>query len=58
MLAPRGEGYIIENPFLGCVERGVLEQALFELAASDVGGSSHDVEVPLDDVELTESGAA
>ena len=56
MLAPRGEGYIVENLFQGYVERGVLEQALFDLVASDVGGNSSDVEVLLDPVELTESG--
>jgi hypothetical protein len=56
MLAPRGEGYVIENLFQGYVERGVLDQALFDLAASDFGGNSSDVEVLLDRVELTESG--
>lgn len=56
MLAPRGEGYVIENLYQGYVERGVLDQALFDLAASDVGGNSSDVEVLLDRVELTESG--
>ena len=56
MLAPRSEGYIVENLFQGYVERGVLEQALFDLVASDVGGNSSDVEVLLDPVELTESG--
>jgi len=35
MLAPREE-YIVENLFQGYVERGVLEQALFDLVASDV----------------------
>jgi hypothetical protein len=54
--SPRGEGYIVENLFQGYVERGVLEQALFDLVASDVGGNSSDVEVLLDPVELTESG--
>ncbi len=39
MLAPRGEGYIVENLFQGYVERGVLEQALFDLVASDVGAT-------------------
>ncbi len=38
MLAPRGEGYIVENLFQGYVERGVLEQALFDLVTSYVGG--------------------
>jgi hypothetical protein len=56
MLAPRGEGYVIENLYQGYVERGVLDQALFDLAASDVGGNSSDVQVLLDRVELTESG--
>ena len=35
----RGEGYIVENLFQGYVERGVLEQALFDLVASDVGAT-------------------
>ena len=56
MLAPRGKGYIVENLFQGYVERGVLEQALFDLVASDVGGNSSDVEVLLDPIEPTESG--
>jgi len=54
--SPRGEGYIVENLFQGYVERGVLEQALFDLVASDVGGNLSYVEVLLDPVELTESG--
>ena len=33
-----------------------MEQALFDLVASDVGGNSSDVEVLIDPVELTESG--
>jgi hypothetical protein len=57
MLAPRGEGCVIENLFQGYVERSALDQALFDLAASDVGGNSSNVEVLLDRVELTESGA-
>jgi hypothetical protein len=56
MLAPRGEGYVIENLFQGYVEQCVLDQALFDLAASDLGGNSSDVEVLLERVELTESG--
>jgi hypothetical protein len=58
MLAPRGEGYVIENLFQGYVERGVLKQAHFDLATSDVRGNSSDVEVLLDRVERTESGGA
>ena len=56
MLAPHGEGYIVINLFQGYVERGVFEQALFDLVASDVGGNSSDVEVLFGPGELTESG--
>ena len=35
-----------------------MDQAPFDLATSDVGGNSSDVEVLLDRVELTESGGA
>jgi hypothetical protein len=58
MLAPRGEGYVIENLFQGYVERGVLDQALFDLTNTDVRGNSSDVDVILDRVELTESGSS
>jgi Lamin Tail Domain len=56
MLAPRGDTYIIENLFQGYVDRGVLDQALFDLTRSDVGGNSSDIDVILDRVELTERG--
>jgi hypothetical protein len=56
MLAPRGDQYVIENLFQGYVERGVLNQALFDLTRNDAGGNSSDVDVSLDRVELTESG--
>jgi hypothetical protein len=56
MLAPRGEGYVIENLFQGYVERGVLDQALFDLTSVDVRGNSSDIDVTLGRVELTESG--
>ena len=56
MLAPRGEEYVVENLFQGYVERGVLDQALFDLASADVGGNSSDADLTLDRVELTESG--
>ena len=35
-----------------------MDQAPFDLATSDVGGNSSDVELLLDRVELTESGGA
>jgi hypothetical protein len=56
MLAPRGEGYVVENLYQGYVDRGVLDQALFDLTRSGVGGNSSDIDVVLDRVELTESG--
>ncbi len=56
MLAPRGEEYIVENLFQGYVERGVLDQALFDLTSTDVQGNASDIDVILDRVELTESG--
>lgn len=56
MLAPRGQGYVVENLFQGYVDRGVLEQALFDLTRSDVGGNSSDIDVVLDRIELTETG--
>jgi hypothetical protein len=56
MLAPRGEQYVIENLFQGYVEEGVLSQALFDLSNTDVQGNSSDVELELDQIELTESG--
>jgi hypothetical protein len=39
MLAPRSEGYVIENLFQEYVERGVLDQALCDHAASDIGAT-------------------
>ena len=56
MLAPRGDRYVIENLFQGYVERGVLNQALFDLTRNDTGGNSSDIDVGLDRVELAESG--
>ncbi len=38
MLAPREDGYVIEKLFQGYVEQGVLDQALFDLSRTDVGG--------------------
>ncbi len=56
MLAPREEEYVIENLFQGYVEQGVLDQALFDLSRTDVGGNSSDVAVDLEGLELTETG--
>ncbi len=56
MLAPRGNEYVVENLFQGYVERGVLDQALFDLTSVDVRGNSSDTDVVLDQIELTERG--
>jgi len=40
MLAPRGDEYLIKNRFQGYVERGVLDQALFDLTNVDVRGGT------------------
>ncbi len=56
MLAPREEEYVIENLFQGYVEQGVLDQALFDLSRTDVGGNSSDVALDLEGLELTETG--
>ncbi len=56
MLAPRGDEYVVENLFQGYIDRGVLDQALFDLTNVDVRGNSSDTDVTLDQIELTESG--
>lgn len=56
MMAPREEGYVIENLFQGYVEQGVLDQALFDLSRTEVGGNSSDVALDLEGLELTETG--
>lgn len=59
MMAPRlegGEGYRIESLFQGYSERGVLDQALFDLTNNPAGGETSDVDLALGGVELTESG--
>ena len=56
MMAPREEEYVIENLFQGYVEQEVLDQALFDLARTDVGGNSSDVALDLEGLELTETG--
>ena len=56
MLAPREEEYVIENLFQGYVEQGVLDQALFDLSRTDVGGNSSDVALDLEGLELSQTG--
>lgn len=56
MLAPAGEQYMITNLYQGYVERGVLDQALFDLTSIEVASNTSDTDVELETVELTESG--
>lgn len=55
-LAPRDDGYVIENLFQGYVPQTVLNQALFDLSSADAEGNTSDVAVDLSRIELTESG--
>jgi len=56
-LTPSGDGYIIENLFQGYIPRPVVSQALFDLAADGgVEGNTSDVDVVIDQFELTEDG--
>jgi hypothetical protein len=56
MLAPSGEPYVITNLFQGYVPRPVLSQALFDLSAVQVESNTSDVDVVLEQIELTETG--
>ena len=56
MLAPSGEQYVITNLFQGYVPRAVLSQALFDLSAVQVEDNTSDVDVTLEQIELTQTG--
>lgn len=56
MLAPSGEGYVITNLFQGYTPEPVLSQALFDLAAVEVEDNTSDVNVNIENVQLTEDG--
>ena len=57
-LAPQDAGYSIENLFQGYIPRPVVKQALFDLSsAGDAQGNTSDVDVVIDQFELTEDGA-
>ena len=56
MLAPSGDEYVITNLFQGYVPRPVLSQALFDLSAVQVETNTSDVDVVLEQIELTETG--
>jgi hypothetical protein len=56
MLAPSGDQYVITNLFQGYVPRAVLSQALFDLSAVEVESNTSDLDVVLEQIELTETG--
>jgi len=56
MLAPSGDEYVITNLFQGYVPRPVLSQALFDLSAIQVEDNTSDVDVTLEQIELTDTG--
>ncbi len=56
MLAPSGEQYVITNLFQGYVPQPVLSQALFDLSAVQVEDNTSDVDVTLEQIELTQTG--
>jgi hypothetical protein len=56
MLAPSGDKYVITNLFQGYVPRPVLNQALFDLSAVQVEDNTSDIDVVLQQIELTETG--
>ncbi len=56
MLAPSGDGYVITNLFQGYVPSPVLSQALFDLSAIPVEDNTSDVDVVIEQIELTQTG--
>jgi hypothetical protein len=56
MLAPSGDEYVITNLFQGYMPRSVLNQALFDLSAIQVETNTSDLDVVLEQIELTETG--
>lgn len=55
-LAPAEEGYEIKNLFQGFTPREVLSQALFDLTANDVRSNTSDIDVSIEQLELTDEG--
>jgi hypothetical protein len=56
MLAPSGDQYVITNLFQGYVPMPVLSQALFDLSAIQVEANTSDVDVVLEQIQLTRTG--
>ncbi len=58
MLAPQeGGGYVVENLFQGYVPQPVLNQALFDLASNATQANTSEVDVTLEQVDLTSDGS-
>jgi hypothetical protein len=56
MLAPSGDEYVITNLYQGYVSPPVLSQALYDLSSVQVEDNTSDLDVVLEQLELTESG--
>ena len=56
MLAPSGNQYVITNLYQGYVSPPVLSQALYDLSSVKVEDNTSDIDVILEQVELTETG--
>jgi hypothetical protein len=56
MLAPSGDQYVITNLYQGYVSQPVLSQALYDLSSVQVEDNTSDLDVVLEQLELTESG--
>jgi hypothetical protein len=55
-MAPSENGYVIENLYQGFTPRAVLSQALFDLTANDVASNTSDIDVSIEQLELTDEG--
>jgi hypothetical protein len=56
MLAPSGDQYVITNLYQGYVPPPVLSQALYDLSSVKVEDNTSDIDVVVEQLELTESG--
>jgi hypothetical protein len=56
MLAPSGDRYVITNLYQGYVSPPVLSQALYDLSSVQVEDNTSDIDVVLEQLELTETG--
>jgi hypothetical protein len=56
MLAPSGDQYVITNLYQGYVSPPVLSQALYDLSSVQVEDNTSDVDVVIEQLELTETG--